>query len=161
MRKLTQLHIWILSSLSDQKNPVTRYEIMQALNQAATFVDAPCSPGAIYHAIKQLLHGDMIEINQDKISISNTGRDALIEELTNSKPLKSVSANLARILQIQLIGDPSIKAKAMKKLQVELINFSQFVPNRRQLTGDYFKAINICRSEAGKALSRIVSELTD
>lgn len=160
MRELTQLHTWILSSLSGQNNPVTRYEIMQTLNYAAAFVDTPYSPGATYHAIKQLLQRGLIKINQDKISISPLGKEALLAELTNSNPFQSVSKNLARILQIQVVRDAPLRAKAMKKIQVEMINFSQKTTEVGHLSGDDVKAINICRSEMSKALQRIVSELS-
>lgn len=161
MRSLTRLHLWVLSTLSGKKEPVTRYEVMQTLNRAVALIDAPYSPGATYHAIKQLADGHMIEINQELLSITRSGSDVLHKTLIENSQDQSIASYLSKLLQAHLISDSDIRKECLKKVRIEMINYNQNGMESTQHSDSAMKAINICRLEIGRTISRIASELAD
>jgi len=164
MPPIDRLHILLLSALDGQKEPVTRYEAMNIVNKAASQIDKPYSPGAVYHAIKRLGAEKMINFNQEMISISPEGAQALESHLLHTPIPESTAALLYIVFSTCLLTNKTLQKKSLSRLQVELIKFNQYNESASVFDSKLSAlnlATNICRKHISVALKKIVLDLGD
>jgi len=150
------LHQLILTVLASSNAPISRYEIMQRVNEIVSIVEPPYSPGSIYHAAKLLGDKNWIKIDHDYVSLMQTGHQELNKALLAPLPDLSIVTILYRALCIGHSQDAEVRSKGKKLLQIEMINVNQFIEKSTNLSDNSKLALNTCRKELSVALQRIL-----
>lgn len=164
MTPLSPLQILVLADLYGKSTPVSRYEVMANLNEIASLMAHPYSPGAVYHCIKGLASEKVIKFNQKMVEIDVTGRESLVQHLTQAAPPSSILNNLVELIALQGIDDPKVRHLGRQRLRLNMIKNNHIDKNplrSGQREGYPRGALKYCHQEMYKALERICLEIGD
>lgn len=159
MKQFNPLRLLILAylqSLADSS--ASRYEVMTNINLLFGQIDAPYSPGAFYHETKKLAIDEMIEFNQDVISITPHGASWLKEQLTSAPLPGSIVGRIYFLSAAALLRDPDARRTAFKRMEIDMINFNHNAVNSGQSMGTVESVTDIWLPQLRTAIKRTVSE---
>jgi len=146
-----------LGSLPEQT--ASRYEIMININRLFTQLDKAYSPGALYHEVKKQEELKLIIINHDNVSATALAREWLVRQFTHSPLPGSILGKATFLAATTLLLDPNLRQIAIKRLEIDMINYSQIARSNAPEIGRLEWATNTCLSNLGMGLKKSVLEI--
>lgn len=126
MTTLSDLAVLILAELqTPEAQEQTRYQIMTKINQKIHPLLSPYSPGAMYHELNKLAAANLIKFDQNKVSISRNGIEALHTHLFNAELPTPLCRLLVLVLAVLQLNDSNIRSKMKKRLLLYMIKNNQ------------------------------------
>lgn len=131
MKPLSDLRLISLAVIQEKPQAsLTRYQVMSKINHILHDLQPPYSPGAVYHDLKLAAADRLIIINHNAhVTITPEGLRLLHYELMETPMPVPLFSILTRILATLLLYDQAFRAKALQKLQIEMIKYSQNTAN--------------------------------
>jgi hypothetical protein len=156
---LSPLQILLLAVLDQSRVPITRYVAMSKLNHVYSEIRTPYSPGAVYHALGQLLGLKLITASSSGITLDATGRSELYSILlTTPLPLNPLGI-LEILMALQLTSDAKVRATGMQRIQVELIKNNHIQSSSQSGKPNIELALTSWRSAINRALGQMILDL--
>ncbi len=141
------------------KQSASRYDIMININQFFAWIDKPYSPGAFYHEIKKQAELKLIIINHDSVAVTALAKDWLARQFTQSPLPDSIVGKATFLAATTLLLDPSLRQIALKRLEIEMINYNQISSSHDRGVGRLEWATNTCLSNLRTGLKKAVLEI--
>ncbi|HRP69210.1 MAG TPA: hypothetical protein PLY93_06740 [Turneriella sp.] len=99
---------------------------MRAVNEIASFIDSPYSPGAIYSRLNKMIKNNQITFNQNfSIQITPVGYQNLFSYLDTEKHALSITGILYRVACVHIVDEDKINSLGKKRLLLSMINYNQ------------------------------------
>lgn len=151
------MRLLLLAHLQIKTGPKinTRYQLMTIINQVIEVLDAPYSPGAVYHEIKKLQLEKLIDFNHN-FRLTILGEQLLHTELTQTPPPEGLVPLLVRCHVISILTNTNVKETSAKKLVVKMIEHNHIKRKNDSLPSDNISSLNIWRHNISEQTRKLV-----
>lgn len=159
MSLLPELHVAILTYLSRETTPVSRYQVLTGINQTQLLFFNPYSTGAVYHGIKNLSATNMIISNQMSMKISEFGLNS-IKQFFRITPFPTTAAQQIHwLLWLSYLTDSELKKQGLRRAEIEMIKYNQDEEIDKNLSinsRDDIIALKILRKNQSEAIRKSI-----